>query len=397
MLWATSEIKQPALESAEKLYGYVGHNNGNLAFVAGARLLFEEEVVFAPWHTSPDKLKELGDIVYIPCANQLGPHTDLGGLADNLEKAGIPVIGVGLGAQTRDIDTPVQLTQGTERWVRVMSSLCKGKNNILTRGSFTSSFLDSLGITTHLPSACPSLFINSNPYLHEDLIQNSCEIPRSIAACGGHQSWRNIRHIERQLISLVSDSVYPGSYIVQSMKDMMKISLGDSEVDSIEPEILERIISFTRPEMSPPEFKNWCSRYAHSFYDVGSWMFHLKRHDFVIGARYHGTALGIQAGVPSLCITIDSRTNELCQSSRIPFISADEIQSLDRQSIHQYFKSRFKPASFYSNRRSKANQYVNFLRSNGLTPSQHISSIANAPDPNTPLETSDVSIDISTQ
>lgn len=379
-MWAVEKTPYPSLRTTDQLYGDVGHNNGNLAFVAGAKHLFENEIVFTPWHTSPEKLKELGDIIYIPCANQLGPHTDLGGLATNLEKAQLPVVAVGLGAQTRDINAPIILTEGTKRWVHTISSLCKGKNNILTRGVFTSEFLSSLNIQTQLPSSCPSLFINADPFIHKSVSDNSSTIPRRIAVCAGHQSWSDIKHIERQLVALLSDAMYPGSYIVQSMKDMIKISLGSAEVNSIDHKILDKIISFTRPEMSKEQFIDWCSRYAYSFYDVGTWMAHLKRHDFVVGARYHGTALGIQAGVPSLCITVDSRTAELCQSSCVPSISAAEVHNLDRESIHKHFVAGFKPVSFFRNRLSKAKQYVNFLSSNGLTPSRHLLDISQASD-----------------
>lgn len=48
----------------------------------------------------------------------------------------------------------------------------------------------------------------------------------------------------------------------------------------------------------------------------------LKTMHFCIGTRIHGTIAGLLASVPSLCVTIDSRTTELCETMYIPSVSA---------------------------------------------------------------------------
>nr|WP_262983291.1 hypothetical protein [Paracoccus mutanolyticus] len=42
-------------------------------------------------------------------------------------------------------------------------------------------------------------------------------LPQRIAVAGGHESWRDTREIEQQLIAMMMDPQFPGVYIVQSI------------------------------------------------------------------------------------------------------------------------------------------------------------------------------------
>ena len=52
----------------------------------------------------------------------------------------------------------------------------------------------------------------------------------------------------------------------------------------------------------------------------------LKTMHFCIGTRIHGAVAGLIACVPSMCITIDSRTQELCKTMHIPSVSVSEAK-----------------------------------------------------------------------
>lgn len=91
-----------------------------------------------------------------------------------------------------------------------------------------------------------------------------------------------------------------------------------------------------------------------------------RRFDLVIGTRFHGCMLAIQAGVPSICIPHDSRTLELCQSTKIPYINAREVvtKGLD---INQLLDlPNFNPTEFDSNRKEMASRYNSFCNANNL-------------------------------
>lgn len=375
-LWAT---KNPGLYSNhdfDTLYKGIGHNNGNLAFVYAATSHLGEKITYYPWHVHEETLKKSADIIVIPCANQLGGHTDLGTMATKLRNVGLPVVAIGLGAQAASYDKDIEVTPGTLDWAKVISELSiSSAPNIYTRGAYTSSQLDKLGITGSLPGGCPSFFISHDTKLGETIHKNwtSKPLPRSISVAGGHQAWAKTTRVEHQLISLMMDPLCPGQYVVQSMGDMIKISRGD--FDSIDAKVLDRIHNYTVPHYSADEFRAWCRNYARSFYDVPAWMDTLRNHDLAIGSRYHGIALALQAGRMGLTVTIDSRTRELCENTGVPNISVEELtEPLTRQYLKKLVK--FDPVEYDKKRATDAAKYVAFLESNSLTPADFLKRIA---------------------
>ena len=85
-------------EATDDLMSSVGGNTGNLAFRSGlSRHLVNP--VHLPWDTPVDVIRAAGDVIVLPLANQLGPHTDLGREAQKIHDIDMPVVAVGLGAQ----------------------------------------------------------------------------------------------------------------------------------------------------------------------------------------------------------------------------------------------------------------------------------------------------------
>jgi hypothetical protein len=153
----------------------------------------------------------------------------------------------------------------------------------------------------------------------------------------------------------------------------MKISRG--AFDLIEPPVLERIRRHTVPHYTLEEFKNWARVYARSYYDVPAWMDSLRRHDLSIGSRYHGIALALQAERMGLTITIDSRTRELCESTMVPHIAAEDIKEpLTRMSLTKLVD--FDPTAYDQHRREAAGRYVGFLEANQIIPAAFLRKIA---------------------
>ncbi|WP_246053464.1 hypothetical protein [Paracoccus hibiscisoli] len=44
----------------------------------------------------------------------------------------------------------------------------------------------------------------------------------------------------------------------------------------------------------------------------------LRRHDLLIGPRFHGAQLAIQAERMACTVTIDTRTEEMCRETGVP-------------------------------------------------------------------------------
>lgn len=377
-LWASKDRGFYATEAFENLYGFVGHNNGNLAFVYALEKHFHGDYDYIPWHTRADYLNTKCDIVVIPCANQLGKHTDLGGLAKILKQVRCPVIAIGLGAQAKNLDEDVKLSDGTREWLDALleNGERHGISNIYTRGPYTAAQIKKITGATVTVGGCPSHFISPNPELGQAVWKhwNSNPLPRTIIVAGGHQAWREVRKIEQQLIALMMDPLYPGIYIPQSMGDMIKISRG--LFDEIEPAVLDQIRKHTVPHYTIDEFKLWANRFAKTYYDVPAWADDLRKADLVIGARYHGCAIALQAERMACTITIDSRTEELCQETGVPYISASALTTpITRESLKREF-IRFDPDAYDRHRRAKCKNYVNFCEAAGLKPVEFLKELA---------------------
>lgn len=376
ILWKYPSLGLYSNSEFDDLYNGVGHNNGNLAFVYAIASHITNPVQFFSWSTAAETLKANADIIVIPCANQLGKHTDYGDMAKNLEQSGLPIVAIGLGAQADSYEHDVTLTEGTLRWAQVIGNARTGSaSNIYTRGAFTSAQLDGLGITGSLPGGCPSHFINQAPDLGHKIHANwsKLPLPRSISVAAGHQAWMKSREIEHQLVSLMMDPIAPGQYVVQSMDEMIKVSRGIFE--GIDEHALKGIHNHTVPHYSFEQFKAWCRNYVRSFYDVPAWMDSLRNHDLTIGARYHGVALALQAERMGITVTIDSRTRELCENTGVPHVADSELTApITRFNLKKLIK--FDPVAYDGYRAESAGRYLEFLNANMLEPAPFLKRIA---------------------
>lgn len=376
LLWATKDLGLYSNSSFEQLYKGVGHNNGNLAFVYAIASQLDGDITYLPWHSKAEQLNKY-DVIVIPCANQYGKHTDLSGLAELFSEVQIPIVAIGLGAQADNFDVDVAAQPGTIAWIKSMDARRAGAaSNIYTRGPYTSRQLALIGVSDTVVGGCPSHFISPDFKLGETLQEKwkAITVPRAISVAGGHQSWAKVRTIEQQLIGLMMDPMCFGQYVVQSMGDMIKISRG--LFAEIEPETLEKIRIHCCPHYSMDEFKAWCRNYVKSFYDVPSWMNSLSGFDLIVGPRYHGTQLAIQAGTMGVVVTIDSRTEELCSQTGVPYIRQEELadSAITRGTLKKLIK--FDGAKYDKFRKERAGNYVDFLQANGLSVKPFLLAIA---------------------
>jgi hypothetical protein len=341
--------------NAERLYNVLGGNTGNVAFVNAIASHLQGQLQFVSWNASAEELKRAGDIVVIACANQLGSHTDLGKTAQSLDEAGLPIVAIGLGAQADNQEKDVTITDGTRRWVEVIAAHAPSNQpNIGLRGEYTLQQLDRLGIKAQaVPMGCPSNFTNLSFDYVEAVSKKSKKKPSLVASAVGHPFTPPHADIERQVLNLVDQT--EGTCIAQHGLSMIRMATG--ELDEIEPSLFETTRRYFRPNLSTEDFKVWCRKRMLAFGDADSWMNWTKRYDFVVGPRFHGVMLAIQAGVPAGCIAIDSRTQEMCQTMGIPVrmwdsfkepLTLDNLHSLFPFDANQYRATRCKLAAKYT-------------------------------------------------
>lgn len=360
---ASAHPDSPFTDTAT-LYERTGHNTGNLAFHHAIRGLFGGDIDVHPWTTPADRLPGADAVGLVPCANQLGPHVNFGEWAPAFRAAPMALAGIGLGAQAGTDGRHPEVPAGTLDWVRAMAEHAVGKApNIGVRGPFTREVLERHGLADHVEVlGCPTLFLNPDPHLGRTIASRLVE-PRRIAVASGHQRWKHLARIEDSLAQMVTAT--HGSYVGQSPLEMVELTRG--EADRLSPEALAECRDYACPGMDLDEFARWSRAHGQVFFDVPSWMEHYRRFDFVIGTRIHGIMLGLQAGVPSLCIAHDSRTIELCRTMGVPHVLArDVIHGVRRSQLLKLFD--FDPDAFDRRRHELGAAFHRFFAANRLQP-----------------------------
>jgi hypothetical protein len=352
--------------NTQTAYGLVGHNVGNLAFHYAISMILEGHQDALPWHTDPQQLNRLRRTGVIPCANQLGPHADYGTLAERFGALDIPLVAIGLGAQgPSDYEMP-QIPAGTVDWVKKIASRSpNGAPNIGVRGEFTLKLLERYGLGRHaIVTGCPSLFLSPDPHLGRKIEERARRPIEHVAIAAGHQKWTHLSKIESSLVKIMEET--GGSYLVQSPIEMVALARG--EADDMSEDALADCRDYAHPDLSIKDFKKWSRRYARVFFNVSEWMEYLRSVDFVVGARIHGVMLGLQAGVPGICIAHDSRTREMCETMGVPFVMAREVnQGFSLDELRSRFT--FDGAAFDNLRKVLAERLNNFLISNEISSS----------------------------
>lgn len=358
------------------IYNNVGFNTGNLAFhYALARILGGRQETFQ-WHSEPEKLNALEKIGVIPCANQLGSHVDYGGLAERFKFLKIPLIAVGLGAQgSPNYDQALEVPIGTQAWIKQIARCSKaGQPNIGVRGPYTLNVLKQYGLEkAAVVTGCPTLFLNPDPRLGKCIEARAQKPLGRVAVAAGHQKWKHLSKLERSLVTMMERSA--GSYIVQSPIEMVALARGEANIMSEDD--LTECCNYACPQLTNEEFKIWARMYCRVYFNVSEWMEYLRGHDFVIGTRIHGVVLGIQAGIPGLCIAHDSRTRELCEVMHVPFIMASEVMNglTIEEAMSRY---KFDGETFDQNRRVLASRLSDLLQTNGAECSPWLAGLYNA-------------------
>ncbi len=195
-------------------------------------------------------------------------------------------------------------------------------------------------------------------------------MPSRIAVAAGIPFLPKLAKIEANLADLLDQE--PGGYIIQHNLKMIWLARG--QIDLLTPEMQELFRSYIRPGLSWEEFKLWCAHHSVAYSDAAHWMEDLRTYDFVVGTRFHGAMLAIQAGTPAGCITHDSRTAELCETMRIPSRQASTLEGVTRDSLAELFP--FDGDGYLARRRELCRNYLEIMSGAGIAMKDYLYSIA---------------------
>lgn len=366
-------VEDSGLLETARAYQLVGDNTGNLAFCYAISRLLGGNLNSKLWHAPPAEVDRTGSVGVLTLANQLGAHADLGFLVKNFKQLKCRLVGIGLGAQAGNLQQEVEIPAGTLEWVRAIQEHSPtDAPNIAMRGEFSRRALERYGLADKAVAlGCPTLFINPEAKLGAKIASRFNGNPQNIAVTAGHQRWGHLARLEASLVQLMGAN--KGAYICQSPLEMVQLGRGEASLLTQEQRDLCR--NYATPHLSNEDFVKWTEQHAFSFFSAAAWLEFTRRFDFVIGTRIHGVMLALQAGVPALCIAHDSRTKELCETMKVPHVSASEVSSgIRRDDLPRLF--RFDPDEFDANRTRLAGEYHKFLRNNELNPAPYLAHLA---------------------
>lgn len=357
-------IPMAAHMDAAELNSAVGHNVGNLAFVhAIDQQLGGGLTRFRRLHQPQEINNATEAVAVIPCANHLSSRQDMAGEAQHFTHIKKPMVAIGLGAQAGvTMEDLPDLPDGSVKWLRDLAERAPtGAPNISVRGEFTLRVLEKYGVgASGVALGCPTLFLSPQKDLGRRIGQAFDGPIRRVAVAAGHYKWKHMRDTERSLARLVEQT--GGAYILQSPLEMLQAHRG--EWDKISDETRHDLADTSNGSVT--DVADWYRRYSAAFFDIPAWMNYLRSFDFVIGPRIHGVMLGLQAGVPGVCIAHDSRTAELCETMAVPYVLHSKVRAgVTLDDLKRMFV--FDDVAFDARRMELLNRHRDFLGANGLT------------------------------
>lgn len=315
---------------------------------------FFEEAVFRQLdgHTTIRRIADLPNdagALVLSMSNFISPATDLGWLADAIEKSKVErVVMIGAGAQAESFAHGVKLGEGTSRFVSILS---ERSASIGVRGYFTAEVLARAGIKNVDVIGCPSMFLNCDRTFairKRDIGDRKMKTVTHFTPSGYYRD--AISHL---LGFAVRECV---GYIAQSETHLLYDEEGADR----------RAFFFkyyNNGEFEPQRLDDWMKRHVRWFFDLKTWFAYMKDLDFSVGARFHGNMAALQVGVPALNLVCDSRTRELCEYLNLPY---EFLKDFDGRRTARDIYEMTDFTLFNATYAEKYDAYRAFLERNGL-------------------------------
>ena len=356
------------LVSSDFLMRESGRNIGNWAFWYATSKLIDANLSLISEKPKSKDYKDKIDIIVIPAANWLQPppRYDFAWLADFIEEMDKPCLMIGLGAQSHDNGKIPSLSEGT---IRMLKAISKRSPYIGVRGEYTHKVCKTYGIDNVKVMGCPSLLINNSPSLGQSIAKRWPLHTNGKTIIHATMLRSNVKHIEQWLFDYLSKHDN-SSYVIQDPKALIK-PLFQEAFHQAEVNLIEKYKSHFKEGITTEEFLSILYNKSYSPPSVTSWINYINFFSRSIGTRIHGSILSLSATVPTVCITHDSRTEELCNVMKVPSVSCKLLSN--EITIDEVFDQiNFNANNFNENRKYRAQQYKELLESVEIPLSRHL-------------------------
>lgn len=331
----------------------VGKNTGNQVFVEAVKQ--QVHYVDDVW-INPIKVKEYDTDNYVavmPCSNYIieGPQPLVRSLLDLYEQTKIPIVPIGLGAQSsKDGNTPRKLVQRLQKHVIAWLKLVSERTvSIGIRGEFTAECLELLGIHNYRIIGCPTAYM----YLdgHFRVLQNP-SAERTLFTTTA----KSVQETKMLEMAIRGNS----KWIMQMMTEFPQMLYNNILPDK---KVIKR--HFPGMQCESADFFNYVTNNAKIFFDYNEWNSYLrdKKFSFAYGSRFHGNMMALRNGIPTLWVTHDSRTSELVDTLHLPHTS---IENALKYKMPEELIPLCDYKDFYQAWPGLLQNYIEFLEENGI-------------------------------
>ncbi|KQW61016.1 polysaccharide pyruvyl transferase family protein [Ensifer sp. Root127] len=337
----------------------VGRNTGNLLFTCALHRIVRTEAYASGYSFDPKEVAERHDGIIVSAANWLSSSFDMTPLVELIEQTQLPVIIVGIGAQSPNASVIPKLTESTERLVRIASDTSA---TISVRGDFSAHVLERYGIKNVRVTGCPSLLWHYGAPIS---VEKKTSIPKKLTLHSTRHDLGFLRqqhtpehrlnlHLYRVAIRQKHDLV------LQSETPDMAAIIGDTVTEAMTRELYEVYGGLEHEIVA-----KFLSQNGKLFFGVEQWVSYLSQRDFVVGTRIHGCVASILAGTPTLLIAHDSRTEEMAVTLGVPFIRVSDID-IDRGIDWQVLYEMCDVGVFERKYPNYLSGFSEFFKENGL-------------------------------
>ncbi|MGJ8668075.1 MAG: polysaccharide pyruvyl transferase family protein [Oceanococcus sp.] len=307
----------------EDLLKRSGANTGNFFFMRAVERQLKYKNLARGNLGQPEQIADNFDAIVIPAANWLSANNQfLGTLANRIEKSKLPCVVIGLGAQAPSDQATVTLSEGSKRFLKVVS---ERSHSISVRGSYTAEVINSVGVKNVNVTGCPSYFWSLSrqrkirrPILRGEPLSVSVNASRKRRVDDSSEGAK--LRVERDLY-IEALNRHDSFFVAQTELSEGELALGQQPEKS-QSKDWKQFRAFLGKGINPADYTDRFRVYC----DIEKWIADLKQVDLVIGTRLHGCLLGMAAGTPSILVTIDSRTNEIARHFGIPHYAATETR-----------------------------------------------------------------------
>ena len=272
---------------------------------------------------------------------QIGHMKRLTSLIKNLE---IPICVLGLGIGVK-LDVGKFNHDKTNKVVKnFISSILDKSNSIGVRGDLTFKYLNKLGFNEDQIKVlgCPSIYLNGPKYnIKPPEINKDSKIALNITPF--------VKKYGR-FVNKTIKNYKNYEYFMQDIRDLKLILYGEE---------------WGPGGQKPRNYYNKILKENKAIFpiDSRSWINELKNFDYSIGTRLHGTIASLNARIPSTLVVHDSRTQEIADHHKIPYIKVEDISK--DTSLKEVAEST-SWETFNNNSKKNYKKLINFFKENKI-------------------------------